>query len=124
MSKAGNFAAGLLGGYVGYKQQKEAQEERKADREMMQSILGKKKDDSASQPAAVAKTAMAEGAAAGDAVSSLSNADVSNRAAQSGFVSVPEEENKANGGMIGEMPKQYDRFGWQRQSFKKGTPSF
>jgi len=26
--------------------------------------------------------------------------------------------------MIGELPRQYDRFGWQRQSFKKGTPSF
>jgi len=111
MSKAGNFAAGLLGGYVGYKQQKEAQEERKADREMMQAILGKKKDDSANQPAAVAKTAMAEGAAAGDAVSMQNPQDEEIR----GF---------ANGGMIGEMPKQYDRFGWQRQSFKKGTPSF
>lgn len=122
MSKVGNIAAGLLGGYVGYKQQKEAQEERKADREMMQAILGKKKDDGAS----TAKTAMVEGAAAGDAVSSLSSSDVSNRATQSGFVSVPEDEvvGAANGGMVGELPKQYDRFGWQRQSFKKGTPSF
>lgn len=122
MSKVGNFAAGLLGGYVGYKQQKEAQEERKADREMMQAVLGKKKDEAA--PAA--KAAMVEGAAAGDAVSSLSSSDVANRAAQSGFVSVPEDEvvGAANGGMVGELPRQYDRFGWQRQSFKKGTPSF
>lgn len=108
MSKVGNFAAGLLGGYVGYKQQKEAQEERKADREMMQAILGKKKDDGAS----TAKTAMVEGAAAGDAVS---------------VPPVNKEEEipaAANGGMVGELPRQYDRFGWQRQSFKKGTPSF
>ncbi len=54
---------------------------------------------------------MAEGAAAGDAVSMQNPQDEEIR----GF---------ANGGMIGEMPKQYDRFGWQRQSFKKGTPSF
>lgn len=107
MSKVGNIAAGLLGGYVGYKQQKEAQEERKADREMMQAILGKKKDDGAS----TAKTAMVEGAAAADAVSMQNPQDEEVR----GFV---------NGGMVGELPKQYDRFGWQRQSFKKGTPSF
>lgn len=107
MSKVGNFAAGLLGGYVGYKQQKEAQEERKADREMMQAILGKKKDEAA--PAA--KAAMVEGAAAGDAVSMQNPQDEEVRAF-------------ANGGMVGELPKQYDRFGWQRQSFKKGTPSF
>jgi len=35
-----------------------------------------------------------------------------------------DQESRANGGMIGELPRQYDRFGWQRQSFKKGTPSF
>lgn len=124
MSKVGNIAAGLLGGYVGYKQQKEAREERKEDREMMQAILGKKKDDDTAST--TAKNAMVSGAAAGDAVSSLSSSDVANRAAQSGFVSSPEDEvvGAANGGMVGELPKQYDRFGWQRQSFKKGTPSF
>jgi len=123
MSKAGNFAAGLLGGYVGYKQQKEAQEERKADREMMQSILGKKKDDSANQPAAVAKTAMAEGAAAADAVS-VSGGKGADVLGNVGVKNPIDDQALANGGMIGEMPKQYDRFGWQRQSFKKGTPSF
>jgi hypothetical protein len=119
MSKAGNFAAGLLGGYVGYKQQKEAQEERKADREMMQAILGKKKDDGAS----TAKTAMVEGAAAGDAVSGSvgKGADVIGNV---GPLNPLDQESRANGGMIGELPRQYDRFGWQRQSFKKGTPSF
>lgn len=119
MSKVGNFAAGLLGGYVGYKQQKEAQEERKADREMMQAILGKKKDEAA--PAA--KTAMVEGAAAGDAVSASvgKGADVIGNV---GPINPIEEQAMANGGMVGELPRQYDRFGWQRQSFKKGTPSF
>lgn len=119
MSKVGNFAAGLLGGYVGYKQQKEAQAERKEDREMMQAILGKKKDEAA--PAA--KAAMVEGAAAGDAVSGATGkgADMIGRV---GPINPIEEQAMANGGMVGEMPKQYDRFGWQRQSFKKGTPSF
>lgn len=107
MSKVGNFAAGLLGGYIGYKQQKEAQAERKEDREMMQAILGKKKDETVT----TAKTAMVEGAAAGDAVST----ETPDNEVFRGF---------ASGGMVGELPKQYDRFGWQRQSFKKGTPSF
>lgn len=116
MSKVGNFAAGLLGGYVGYKQAQEDRAEREADREMRKAIYGKK-DDKAETPAAPVnpvspgKAVMAEGAAAGDAVSMQNPQDEEIR----GFV---------NGGMVGEMPKQYDRFGWQRQSFKKGTPSF
>ena len=120
MSKAGNFAAGLLGGYVGYKQQKEAQEERKADREMMQSILGKKKDDATTD---VAKNAMVQGAATADAVS-VSGGKGADVLGNVGVKNPLEDQAMANGGMIGEMPKQYDRFGWQRQSFKKGTPSF
>jgi hypothetical protein len=28
----------------------------------------------------------------------------------------------ANGGFIGELPNNYDRFSWQRQNFKKGQP--
>ena len=28
----------------------------------------------------------------------------------------------ANGGFIGELPNNYDRFSWQRQNFKKNQP--
>jgi|LauGreDrversion4_2_1035121.scaffolds.fasta_scaffold323976_3 hypothetical protein len=108
MSKLGNVAAGLLGGYVGYKQEQERREDRKLDREMYQSLLGKKKDAAAPVAAPAATNAMAEGAQAADEI-------MAEDEGVRGF---------ANGGMVGEMPKHYDRFMWQKQSFKKGTPSF
>jgi hypothetical protein len=113
MSKLGNVAAGLLGGYVGYKQEQERREDRKLDREMYQTLLGKKKDAAAPVAAPAATNAMAEGAAEADRIDEENPVE--------GF-SVG--AGMANGGMVGEMPKHYDRFMWQKQSFKKGTPSF
>lgn len=110
MSKLGNVAAGLLGGYVGYKQEQERREDRKLDREMYNAVLGKRKQDDMSKPAAspAATNAVMAGAQEADQI-------MAEDEGVRGF---------ANGGMIGEMPKHYDRFMWQKQSFKKGTPSF
>ena len=111
MSKLGNVAAGLLGGYVGYKQEQERREDRKLDRELYQSVLGKRKQENMAKPEAApaATNAVMAGAAEADRI------DEEN---------LPVGPRMANGGMVGEMPKHYDRFMWQKQSFKKGTPSF
>jgi len=116
MSKLGNVAAGLLGGYVGYKQEQERREDRKLDREMYQSLLSKKKDAVAPVAAPAATNAMAAGAAEADRIEEQEPIE--------GFGASAMGVRKANGGMVGEMPKHYDRFMWQKQSFKKGTPSF
>lgn len=110
MSKLGNVAAGLLGGYVGYKQEQERREDRKLDRELYQSVLGKRKQENMAKPEAApaATNAVMAGAQEADQI-------MAEDEAVRGF---------ANGGMVGEMPKHYDRFMWQKQSFKKGTPSF
>lgn len=105
MSKWASFATGMGEGYLAGKRYKETKKEREEDRQMMKDILMSRSEKTATDPVAASSSA--------PAASSVVESD------PLGMRSMYDPEYRANGGMIGEMPKHHDKMSWQRGSFKK-----
>lgn len=130
---ANKFVEGLLGGYIGYKQgqdRRKREDRQNALYDAMMSQYGKKSGGSdAAKPADTPKPATSSNTSYGKTSEPAtvtpvdSGSDVVVRPLSTDPLPAGEPLEFANGGMVKPMPKQHDRFGWQKQSFKKGTLS-
>lgn len=115
---ANKFLEGLLGGYVGYKQGEERRKREDRQDALYGAIVGNMKGNKSKTPGAGAGTGPEP---------TTSNTDFGKTFEQSPYdyegADAIGGDAMANGGMVKPMPKQHDRFGWQKQSFKKGTLS-
>jgi hypothetical protein len=105
MSKWASFATGMGEGYLAGKRYKDTKKERDEDRQMMKDILMSRAEKTATDPVVAGPSA--------SVASSMVESD------PLGIRSMYDPEAKANGGMVGEMPKHHDKMSWQRGSFKK-----
>lgn len=107
MSKWASFATGMGEGYLSAKRFKDTKKERDEDRQMLKDVLMGRAEKAAEDKSAVL------------AASSFSTAADDSLGMRGRYEE--DERGFANGGMIGEMPKHWDKMEWQRTSFKKGT---
>jgi hypothetical protein len=103
-----NFAAGVAGGYMQGKIAKKRDKRSETMDEIATQYM-KARTDSINKG-----TAKAEEEKDDDKIISSNLMDPLNQ------FKVPAAA--ANGGFIGELPNNYDRFSWQRQNFKKNQP--